>query len=136
MGRPNLSGMTIKKLTPVLLVDAIEPLLPFWDALGFQRTAEVPHGDALGFVILAADGVEVMYQTVASVRHDEPRILEGGRAAGMTGLFFEVDDLDAIAARIPKSADLIAERRTTPYGSTEIIVRDGAGNAVTFAKFG
>jgi uncharacterized glyoxalase superfamily protein PhnB len=126
----------IKKLTPVLIVDAIEPLLPFWDALGFQRTAEVPHGEALGFVILQSDGVEVMYQTVASVRDDEPRLLEGSRAIGSTGLFFEVDDLDAIASKIPKSAEVIAERRTTPYGSTEIILRDGAGNVVTFAKFG
>jgi hypothetical protein len=53
----------IKKLAPVLIVDRIEPLLPLWGALGFHRTAEVPHGEALGFVILERDGVEVMYQT-------------------------------------------------------------------------
>jgi hypothetical protein len=41
------SGM-IKKVTPVLIVDRIEPLLPLWDALGFARAAEVPHGDVLG----------------------------------------------------------------------------------------
>ena len=55
-----LAGM-INKVTPVLVVDAIEPVLPLWDALGFARTAEVPHGAGLGFVILSADGVEVMY---------------------------------------------------------------------------
>jgi catechol 2,3-dioxygenase-like lactoylglutathione lyase family enzyme len=134
--RAKLAGMTIKKLTPVLLVDAIEPVLAFWEALGFARMAEVPHGDALGFVILQADGVEVMYQTLDSVRDDAPDVLAGARGPGMVGLFFEVDDLDAIAARVPPAAEVIERRRTTPYGATEMIVRDPAGNAVTFAKFG
>jgi len=56
----------MKKLTPVLYVDAIEPCLPFWvDRLGFSKTVEVPHENAIGFVILARDGLELMYQTWA-----------------------------------------------------------------------
>ena len=36
----------MKKVTPVLYVEEIEPALPFWmDRLGFEKTAEVPHGD-------------------------------------------------------------------------------------------
>ena len=57
----------IRKLTPVIMVDAIEPCVPFLERVGFAKTAEVPEGDRLGFVILAKDGVEVMYQTRASV---------------------------------------------------------------------
>lgn len=35
--------MTVKKITPVLLVDSIEPLLPFWiHGLAFEKTIEVP----------------------------------------------------------------------------------------------
>ena len=49
----SLKGVHVKKLTPILTVESIEPCLPFWmDALGFTKTVEVPHGDALGFVIL------------------------------------------------------------------------------------
>ena len=45
--------MKINKLTPVRIVEAIEPCLPFWcDALGYEKKTEVPHGDRLGFVIL------------------------------------------------------------------------------------
>jgi hypothetical protein len=34
----------LKKLTPILTVEAIEPSLPFWvDALGFTKTVDVPH---------------------------------------------------------------------------------------------
>ncbi len=37
--------MNVKRITPVLFVKEIEPVLPFWvDALGFARTIEVPHG--------------------------------------------------------------------------------------------
>ena len=123
-----------KKLTPVLVVDSIEPLLPLWAALGFEKTVEVPHEDRLGFVILRSGPVEVMLQTAGSVRADEAGILEGPRAIGAGLLFVEVEDLDAVARRIPKGTDVIVERRTTFYGSTEMIVRDAAGNAVIFAQ--
>lgn len=123
------------KLTPVLVVPAIEPLLPLWEALGFARTAEVPHGDRLGFVILARENVELMLQTIDSVRADEPRALDGPVAPGATSLFLEVDDLDAIVAKLPSGTDIFVERRTTPYGATETFIRDGAGNVVIFAQF-
>ena len=121
-----------KKLTPVLIVDAIEPLLPLWDALGFAHVAEVPHGDSLGFVILARDGVEVMYQTLASVRDDEPKVLERGTGAAM--LFIEVENLDDVAKLVPNDAEVIVRRRTTSYGATEMFIRDLAGNVIAFAQ--
>jgi len=122
-------------LTPVLVVPSIEPVLPLWEAIGFKRTTEVPHGDVLGFVILSADGAEVMYQTVDSVRADEPRALEGPKH-GITSLFIEVPDLDAVVSKLPKGTNVIVERRTTPYGATETFVRDAAGNVIVFAQFG
>ena len=125
----------IKKGTPVLIVDRIEPLLPLWNALGFGRAAEVPHGDALGFVILTRDGVEVMYQTFDSIRDDEARVLEGSRAIGAAAVFIEVDDIEALAAQIPSGTDVIVAHRKTFYGSTETVIRDGAGNVITFAQF-
>jgi uncharacterized glyoxalase superfamily protein PhnB len=126
----------IEKLAPVLIVDRIEPLLPLWDALGFQRTAEVPLGEGLGFVILARDGVEIMYQTRDSVRADEPHVLEGPPALGASALFIEVEDVAALAAALPPGTDIVNPRRQTFYGSTETIFRDGAGNVITLAQMG
>lgn len=120
------------KITPVLIVLAIEPVLPLWESIGFTRTAEVPHGDKLGFVILAKDNAEVMYQTVESVTADEPQALEGH---GRTSLFIEVDSLDAVVSKLPPGTDVFVERRKTPYGATETFVRDAAGNAIIFAEF-
>ena len=121
----------MKRLTPVLIVNAIEPLLPLWDALGFSRTAEVPQGDRLGFVILQNGATELMYQTVDSVRADEPKV---GDQFGRSGLFIEVDNLDAVAKRVPKNTDIVVERRKTFYGATEMILRDAAGNVVVLAE--
>lgn len=123
------------KITPVLVVPSIEPLLPLWEAIGFTRTAEVPHGDRLGFVILTGDGAEVMLQTIDSVRSDEPKALEGD-PAHHTSLFIEVPSLDDVVAKLPAGTDVFVERRTTPYGATETFVRDAAGNVIIFAQFG
>jgi hypothetical protein len=38
-----VSSLQFRKLSPVLIVDAIEPCLPFWtDRLGFAKVVEVP----------------------------------------------------------------------------------------------
>ena len=38
--------MTLKQLTPVLIVDAVEPCIKFWtDRLGFSVTNQVPGTD-------------------------------------------------------------------------------------------
>ena len=121
--------MTVKKLTPVLIVDAIEKCLDFWAVLGFSKTVEVPHGDKLGFVILVKDGIEIMYQTRASAAEDVPAVASGGAAF----IFIEVDDVDAID-RVLKGHDYVMPRRTTFYGADEVIVREPGGNVVTFAQ--
>lgn len=124
----------IRKITPVLIVAAIEPILAFWMAIGFEKTVEVPHGDRLGFVILESGGVEVMYQSVDSVREDEGKVLEGKRPLGAAALFIEVENLAAVRARLPKGTDVVVNERKTFYGATETIVRDPAGNVITFAQ--
>ncbi|MFL5381577.1 MAG: VOC family protein [Longimicrobiaceae bacterium] len=121
----------MKKLTPVLVVDQVEPCAAFWTgALGFQRTAEVPHEGELGFVILQKDAVEIMYQSRASVAADLPPLAEGQYR---TILFIEVDDLDAVEAAVA-GAEVVQPRRTTFYGMTEIGVREPGGNVVVFAQ--
>ena len=126
---------TMKKLTPILYVERIEPVIPFWtDRLGFERTAEVPHGEHLGFLILQKDGVEIMYQTRDSVRADAPTLADRLPMEGSL-LFIEVDDLDGVE-RAVEGAEIVVPRRKTPYGADEIFVREPAGNLVGFAQFG
>jgi len=89
--------MNVKKITAVLLVDEIEPILPFWiDRLGFTKTIEVPNGTKLGFVAFQKGSVEVMYQTYSSVEHDAPPAMAAAARKGPTYLYLEVDNLDAV----------------------------------------
>ena len=122
------------KITPVLIVPSIESVLPLYEALGFTRTVEVPHGDALGFVTLKHGEVELMVQSVDSVRADEPRALEGA-GTPRTSLFVEVPSLDEAIAKLPPGTDIFVERRTTFYGATETFLRDAAGNIIVLAQF-
>jgi uncharacterized glyoxalase superfamily protein PhnB len=125
----------VKKLTPILLVDAIEPCLPFWvERLGFTKTVEVPHGDRLGFVILVKDGVELMYQTWDSSAADVAGAAQrtDGRSAA---LYFEVENLDPVEAAM-RGAEIVHPRRKTFYGASEIFVREPGGHVVGFAQMG
>lgn len=126
-----MAPLQFRKLSPVLIVDAIEPCLPFWtERLGFAKAVEVPEGNRLGFVILVKDGVEVMYQSRESVRNDIPALAD--TPAG-SSLYIEVSDIDAVE-RAVKGIELVVPRRQTFYGADEIGVREPGGNLVMFAQ--
>jgi uncharacterized glyoxalase superfamily protein PhnB len=126
--------MSVKRITPVLFVKEIEPVLPFWvDALGFEKTIEVPHdGIKLGFVALQKDGTEVMYQTYASLGEDMPAIAEAAKK-GPTFLYIEIDNLDSVLASLKKQKMTMPER-TAFYGMREVGFQDPAGHYLTFAQ--
>jgi uncharacterized glyoxalase superfamily protein PhnB len=126
--------MPVKKLSPVLFVEKIESVLPFWtEDLGFIKTVEVRDGDRLAFVILQQGSAEVMYQTFASAAKDVPAIAADIRK-GPSFLYVEVDDLETVKAATA-GMDIYLPERTTFYGSREIGVKDPAGHFITFAHF-
>ena len=106
------------------------------DARFYQFTVEnqVPGPDGqLIFASVKKDGLEVMYQTRASVIADNPeaaRELDGHSVA----LFITVNDIDAVERAIA-GAPVVKPRHQTFYGSTEIYVREPGGNTVGFASF-
>lgn len=125
--------MHVKRITAVLYVEQIEPCVQFWvERLGFEKTAEVPDGDRLGFVILQKNGTEIMYQSFASAEKEAPALaneISGGR----TFLYIEVDKLDEVITAM-KGANLVLPLRTTFYGAKEIGVKDPEGHMVVFAE--
>jgi len=123
---------TFSKITPVLIVNDAVPCVQFWERLGFAKIAEVPHGDTLGFVMLEKDGLEVMYQTIASAREDNAATAEALYVGGSC-LYIDVDDLDAVV-RATDGAPVVVPRRTTFYGMDEVGVKDPGGHVIIFAK--
>ncbi len=126
--------MNVKRITPVLLVNEIDPLIPFWvGRLGFSKTIEVSDGNKLGFVTFQKGSVEVMYQTYASVEKDAPPAMSAAARKGPTYLYMEVDNFDAVLAAM-KDVKIVMPVRTAFYGMKEFAVQDPGGHFITFAQ--
>jgi uncharacterized glyoxalase superfamily protein PhnB len=127
----------MKRLTPNLLVESIEDVLPFWEAMGFERTAEVPHGGRLGFVGLTRGDAELMFQSRASLETDLPEAVPERCDHSGLGLFVEIDmPFDDLVERIGRTdAQVLVPDRRTFYGAREIAVRTPDGLFVVFAAF-
>jgi uncharacterized glyoxalase superfamily protein PhnB len=123
----------MKSVTPVMFVNEVEPCIHFWkERFGFEITAEVPEGQKLGFVILAKDNVQLMYQSWESVRKDVPALATEGVPNGVS-LYVVVDDINQIEMKLQDIPKVIP-RRDTFYGATEIVVRDPEGHIVCFSQ--
>ena len=130
------AGMKILRCTPIQIVDTIEPNLDFWEKrLGYKRTAEVPPGSKqLDFVILEKDGLEVMLQTLKSVKEDASSAKSTEKYRNnQTVLYIEVDSLEE-AARALKGVPIVMEPIDRPYGMRELVVRDPSGYVICFAQ--
>lgn len=124
--------MKIENTTPILIVDAIEPCLPFWiDVLGYEKQVAVPQGDALAFVLLSSmNAGELMLQTKKSFADDVPAIAKRKPSAI---LYVDVANLDeALAAS--KGAELVMPVRETFYGTREACIESPSGHLVLFAE--
>ena len=131
---PEEKKMSVKKITPVLFAAEIEPCVKFWvERFGFEKTIEVPEGNKLGFAMLQKGGVELMYQSFASVDKDAPASTAQAVRKGPTFLYVEVENLDRVIGAL-KGAEVVMPVRTTFYGSREIGVTDPAGHYITFAQ--
>jgi len=117
----------------VLVVERVEPCVAFWvERFGFEIRHEVPGPDGATFFASVAQGdIEIMYQTRSSVIPDTPGVEPDGHS---TVLYFTVPDLDAVE-RATHGAVVVKPRHKTPYGSTEIYVREPGGHLAGFAQF-
>jgi uncharacterized glyoxalase superfamily protein PhnB len=124
---------SVQRITTVLTVNDVEPSLEFWEKrLGFTRLYEVPHEGTIGFAMVQRDGVEVMLQSVASVRADLPMTSQTTPGTASV-LYMEVSDLAALRAALGNYALAMTER-VTFYGMREFAVLEPGGHWVTFAQ--
>jgi uncharacterized glyoxalase superfamily protein PhnB len=130
-----MKSAEVKKITALLFVQEIEPCVQFWtERMGFQKTMDVPEGDKLAFAILEKNGMELMYQSFASVEKDNAAVGAAARR-GPSFLYIEVADLnDTLEAT--KGVEMVMPVRTTFYNSKEFGVKDPAGHYFIFAQQG
>jgi uncharacterized glyoxalase superfamily protein PhnB len=118
-----------------MVVESVEACLPFWaERFGFTVANQVPDPDGkLIFASAEKDGIEVMYQTRASVVAENPSAAQDLNGHSIT-LFIAVDNINAVENALA-GAPVVKARHTTFYGTTEIYVREPGGNTVGFAQF-
>ena len=127
------SHMKIVRSTPIMVVDQIEPSLEFWvKRLGYKKTAEVPHGNELGFILLEKDGNQVMMQTRKSIADDSPAVFEHTKEHTVVQ-YIDVDSLDEVLKCV-EGMKLLMGPRETFYGARDILLLDPAGYMIMFAE--
>lgn len=130
-----MKGAEVKKITSILFAEEIEPCIQFWtERLGFQKTVEVPEGEKIGFVMLEKNGIELMYQSFASVEK-ESASTAGAVRKGPSFLYIEVGDLNAALAAT-QGAEMVMPVRTTFYQAKEFGIQDPVGHYLIFAQQG
>jgi len=121
----------IKRVTPLLFVTRIEPVLPLWcKQLGYEEVVSVPRGEVKGFALLARGEDQVMLQTRDSLAEDLPAIAKLGVTSA---LYTDVESLEA-ALEAVKGAETIVDVRTTFYGAREAAIRDASGQVLIFSE--
>jgi uncharacterized glyoxalase superfamily protein PhnB len=128
------AAVRLRRLTPVMVVDAVEPCIAFWtERLGFALENAVPGPDGrLLFASARSGDIEVMYQTRASVAAERPHDVDDVTGHS-TALYLTVENLDEVE-RAVAGAPVVAPRHETFYGVTELYVREPAGHVVGFAQ--
>lgn len=130
-----MKSIEVKKITAILFAEELEPCIRFWtERMGFQKTAEVPEGDKIGFVMLEKNGLELMYQSFASAEKDNAATGVAVRR-GPSFLYIEVADIDAAQAAT-KGAEIVMPVRTTFYHAKEFGIKDPVGHYLIFAQQG
>ena len=130
-----MTTANVKKITPILIAGEIEPCIQFWtERMGFNKSVEVPEGSKIGFVLLEKDGLELMYQSYASVEKDNPATATAVKQ-GPTFLYLEVGDLQQ-ALSATKGAEVVMPVRSTFYGAKEFGIKDPVGHYIIFAQQG
>ncbi len=122
--------MPIKKLTTLLVVDAIEPCLSAWKSAGYAVTMQVPDSGPAGFAILAGPAGELMLQTRASLAQDLPMVASH-KPTHL--LYADVLSLEIALAELTGARVLVAHRKTF-YGANEAWVELEGGIIVGLAE--
>jgi len=133
----NGSVSNVTSITAVLPVETVEPNATFFEKIGFTRESEVSEDPSdqttpLGFVIMTNGSIQVMLQSIQSIKNDAPEMLPEGGTSSF--LFIEVNDLGTVIDAL-KDYPVFMERRKTFYGSEEIGITCPGSHNITFAKF-
>jgi len=132
---------------PNLMVRDVRAAIAFYcDLLGFTLVMAVPDGiddvvadlsggERLRYAMMQAGASRLMVQVCDSLVEELPVLAatDPGRGASLT-LYVEVADVEALAAKLPATTEIVRPLATSWYGMRELYVRDPDGYIVGLAQ--
>jgi catechol 2,3-dioxygenase-like lactoylglutathione lyase family enzyme len=113
-------------LTALLVRDYDEAIAFYCGALGFRLVEDSDLGGGKRWVVVGGDGGGALL--LAKANKPEELAAVGNQFGGRVGLFAQVDDFEAVQARLIKAGVMFEEQpRQEPYGKVAVF-RDPYGN--------
>ena len=122
-----------KALSPNILVADVEASIAFYEHLGFQKLAQMPEQGKPQWAMLKDDQVTMMIQDKSSAESDLPLRYTNGQNAGAI-LYFDVENVEELRARIDGKALIVKEVHTTFHGTIEFMIADPDHFLLIFAE--
>jgi uncharacterized glyoxalase superfamily protein PhnB len=124
----------LKKLTPNLMVEDVSWTIEFYrDTLGFQLMLTVPEAAPLNFAIMRRDGVELMFQSRASLSENVPA-LKGCSIGASQTFYIEVENIARLYDQLRDKVEIVVDLHTTFYNTQEFYFRDVNGYILSFSE--
>jgi lactoylglutathione lyase len=124
----------LKKLTPNLMVEDVNRTVEFYkDVLDFTLLATVPEEGTYNWAMMKSDGVEIMFQSIASLS-DEYSQFRYKAPGGTLNLYIDVENVQGLYEAVHNRATLLHHLHKTFYGAQEFAIQDCNGYVLTFAE--
>ncbi|HEX2992251.1 MAG TPA: VOC family protein [Anaerolineales bacterium] len=124
----------LKKLTPNLMVEDVARTLAFYrEVLGFQVLTTLPEQEPFDFAIVQRDGVELMFQSRASLSDNVPA-LSGVPIGASQTFYIEVEGVRDLYQALHDKVEIVVDFHSTFYGTQEFYFRDINGYILSFSE--
>lgn len=136
----------LKKLWNNLMVADVNKTIDFYiDVLDFRHVMSVPTGSEqilfeyspdrpLVYSLIKHGEVEIMLQEQKSLIENVPAFTEAQDIRSSAVLYFEVEDVVALAEKLKRHCPVVRDLHDTFYGMKEIYVKDPNGYVLGFAQ--
>ena len=133
------------KLTPNLMVQDVKKTVAFYrETLGFELVMAVPadkNGIETGlqedkdyiYALVKNQNTEIMFQETNSFKEDIP-ILDREKPGASASFYFEVEDVEGLAAHLKDRVETVKEIQTAWYGMREWYIKDNSGYILCLAQ--
>ena len=123
----------LKKLTPNLMVEDVARTLAFYrETLGFELLTTVPDQAPFDFAMVKRDGVELMFQSRASLSENVPALIGSPIGASQT-FYIEATNVHELYDSLREKVEIVVDLHSTFYGTQEFYFRDLNGYILSFS---